>query len=158
MNRKSYPLKSNSPEETLNLGHRLAGYLVPGDVIGLKGELGSGKTVFVQGVGQGLNVSDDITSPSFTLVQEYRGTIPVYHFDFYRLNSISDIEDLDFDGYLERNGLVIIEWAENGEPLIPEHHIEVRFERLFENNHLVESRRSIVISALESRDLNGVIR
>ena len=158
MSRSEFHVILNSPDETLDLGKRLASQLTPGDVISLKGELGSGKTLFTQGVGAGLKVIDSVTSPSFTLVQEYRGTLPVYHFDFYRLNTVADIEDLDFDGYLETGGIVIIEWAEKGEALIPEDRIEIQFDRVFEQGQIVEGKRSVVITYPESRDLSGVIR
>ena len=158
MNRSEFQIISKSPDETLELGRRLAGQLIAGDIVSLKGELGSGKTLFTQGIGVGLNVIDSITSPSFTLVQEYRGTLPVYHFDFYRLNTVADIEALDFDGYLEGNGVVIVEWADKGEALIPEDRIEVQFDRIFEHGKIVEGKRSVAITSPESRNLSGVIR
>ena len=106
--------------ETFEWGNKLAGLLKSGDVVALYGELGSGKTVLAQGICEGLGVKDPVTSPSFTLVQEYTGRLAVAHFDFYRLNSLEEIEALDIDGYFERGGVSIVEWAEKGDPLFPE--------------------------------------
>lgn len=142
-----FEIITRSPDETEQLGCKLAKRLVPGDVISLKGDLGSGKTLFTQGIGSGLHVRDAITSPSFTLVQEYRADIPMYHFDLYRLNSLSDVEDLGFDGYLESGGIVIIEWAEKGDGLIPENHISVEFSRVMEEEkRIAEGKRAIAIT------------
>lgn len=121
---------SDSFEFTLALGRRLATALSAGDVVGLTGELGAGKTMLIKGICAGLGVTDAVTSPTFTLIQEYFGTIPVYHFDFYRLENVSDIEDLGLDMYFDSEGVCLIEWAERGENLLPPDSIRIRIERI----------------------------
>ena len=136
---------STSPEETFRLGREFAGGLKPGSVVAISGELGSGKTVLVQGLCSGLGVSDCVTSPSFTLVQEYRGFCPVYHFDFYRLESVREIEDLDLERYFESGGVSLIEWAERAEPLLPDSRVRIRIERMAAEGRSGQNERRILI-------------
>jgi tRNA threonylcarbamoyladenosine biosynthesis protein TsaE len=107
----SCELRTRSVEETLALGERLAQFLIPGMVIGLDGDLGAGKTCFVKGIARGLGIAeDDIYSPTFTLVAEhYRGRIPLYHIDLYRVEG-GDIEEVGLQAYLGGEGIAIIEW------------------------------------------------
>jgi len=109
-----YKLETPSPECTQQAGYELAGYLRPGDCIPLTGNLGTGKTCFVQGVAKGLEVPDSIhvTSPSFTLVNRYPGIIPIFHADFYRLSSPEDLNDLEFEEILNEDGVTFIEWPQ----------------------------------------------
>jgi tRNA threonylcarbamoyladenosine biosynthesis protein TsaE len=116
---------SESSEATFRKGQELAAALKPGSVVALSGDLGSGKTVLVQGICSGLGVSGVVTSPTFTLIQEYTGRIPVYHFDFYRLNALREIEDLGLSDYFESEGISLIEWAERAGALLPNDKIEV---------------------------------
>lgn len=120
---------SNSPEETILIGKKLARGLKPGDVIALSGDLGSGKTTFTKGVGEGLGVKDPrrINSPTFVLIREYKGRIPLYHFDLYRLDSVKDIEDLAIEEYIYGDGVTIIEWAEKIKEILPKERISVNF-------------------------------
>ena len=138
---------THSPEETFALGKRLAGRLRSGDVVALTGDLGTGKTVLVQGICAGLGVQEPVTSPTFTLVQEYRGTVPVAHIDFYRLHAPGDIAGLDPDGIFESGAVVLIEWAERGLAFVPQDAIDVRMERILENGTVSESKRLIRIRA-----------
>ena len=101
---------SHSETQTRRLGHRLAALLKPGDVLALVGDLGSGKTRWVQGVCQGLDVTDIVNSPTFTLVNEYQGRCPVYHIDLYRLDRVNDFEDIGLDELLYARAVTAIEW------------------------------------------------
>lgn len=108
-------LRSASPEETRSLGVRLGQLLQPGDVILLQGNLGAGKTAFTQGVGAGLGVRETINSPTFTLLKEYMGRIPLHHFDLYRIEDAEELYALGFEDYFGGEGACVVEWAERGE-------------------------------------------
>jgi tRNA threonylcarbamoyladenosine biosynthesis protein TsaE len=116
---------SHSESETREVGARLATVLQPGDVVALYGELGAGKTRLIQGICRGLGVREEVTSPSFVLINEYRGRIPVYHFDFYRLERLEEIAGLGIEEYFDGSGVCLIEWADRAEPLLPPERIEV---------------------------------
>ncbi len=118
---------SSSPEATFEYGRTLGGLLQTGDVIALRGDLGAGKTCFVQGVSMGAGVRDrsQITSPTFTLIQEYQGRLPIYHFDVYRLNREEDLYELGFEEYFYGAGITLIEWAERISSLLPDEHLAV---------------------------------
>jgi tRNA threonylcarbamoyladenosine biosynthesis protein TsaE len=136
---------SESPDATFRLGRGMAGTLGPGSVVAIRGELGSGKTVLVQGICSGLGVTGFVTSPTFTLIQEYHGRLPVYHFDLYRLENLREIEDLDMTGYFESGGVSLIEWAERAGPLLPKGRIEVAIDRVGEKGKILEGSRRIRI-------------
>ena len=119
-------LATTSPEETDAAGERLGATLGPGDVVALSGELGAGKTVFVQGLVRALGVSTGATSPTFVLVNEYRGRLPVHHVDAYRTASLAELLDLGLDEMMDGDGVTVIEWAERLEPLLPARAIRVR--------------------------------
>lgn len=106
--------ETHSPEETQDLGERIGGLLESGDIVLLFGDLGAGKTTLVQGMARGLGVARDeyVRSPSFTLVNQYRGRIPVYHIDLYRIDSSGELDDLGLEELLMSEGVLIIEWAE----------------------------------------------
>jgi tRNA threonylcarbamoyladenosine biosynthesis protein TsaE len=116
---------TRSPEETRKAAGGLAELLLPGDVVSLTGDLGAGKTAFVQGAARALGVSDTVISPTFVLVREYRGDIPVYHVDVYRLNRLQEVLDLGFEDLLDPGGVVFIEWGDAIDPLLPESHLRV---------------------------------
>ena len=116
---------TSSPEETRIVGACLAPSLVPGDVISLTGELGAGKTVFVQGLASAAGVEERVTSPTFTLVHEYKGRYPLVHLDIYRLDSFQEVLDLGFEELLDPNAIIAIEWGEAIAPLLPRRHLEV---------------------------------
>nr|BCX01323.1 MAG: hypothetical protein KatS3mg041_1369 [Bacteroidota bacterium] len=110
-----------APEETQNLGRLLALRLRPGDIVALYGELGAGKTCLVQGICQQLGTGDPITSPTFTLVQEYRSEgWPIYHLDLYRMKRLEELYEIGYEEYLFGEGICLIEWADRMEPLLPE--------------------------------------
>ena len=124
---------THSPEETRELASRIAADLGPGDVLALRGPLGSGKTCFVQGCARGLEVTERyITSPTFVLVREYQGRIPLYHVDLYRLAPGIEIGMLGLEEYLDGDGITAIEWAEKMEECLPERTIGVSIECLDE--------------------------
>ena len=105
---------SNSVAETEELGAQLAARLRPGDVVAYTGDLGAGKTAFVSGMAQGLGVSERVTSPTFTIVNEYEGgRLPLFHFDMYRLGSADELFDIGWEDYLNRGGVCAVEWSEN---------------------------------------------
>jgi tRNA threonylcarbamoyladenosine biosynthesis protein TsaE len=121
-------LITHSPQETRALAALLGPLLAPGDVVALHGELGSGKTEFVHGLAQGLEVPPDqgVASPSFALIHEYRGRLLLIHLDLYRLENQPPEMLPDLEDYLEGGGVVAVEWAERLAPLLPEDHLEVR--------------------------------
>jgi tRNA threonylcarbamoyladenosine biosynthesis protein TsaE len=105
-------LLTYAPEDTAELGRKLGGLLLAGDLICLIGELGAGKTSFAQGVARGLGVEGQVRSPSFTLIHEYYGRLPLYHLDLYRLNDPSELEDLGYEEYFYGDGVALVEWAD----------------------------------------------
>lgn len=103
---------TQSAEETQALGENLGKLLIPGDIILLFGDLGAGKTTFTQGISRGLGMYDYVRSPSFTLINEYAGTVPIYHIDLYRLETFEEIESLGIEEVFNGKGVCIVEWAE----------------------------------------------
>ena len=122
--------ETKSADETERLGFELAESLNPDDVVALYGDLGSGKTGFVSGIARGLNVSKSVKSPSFNIINEYPGDIPLFHIDFYRLEKSAEIEDIGWTEYLDSGGIVIIEWAERVKNVLPSKRIDVYFQIL----------------------------
>ena len=112
-------LTTSSAEETDAAGHRLGATLAPGDVVALSGELGAGKTVFVQGLVRALGVTTGATSPTFVLVNAYRGRVPVHHVDAYRTESLAELIDLGLEEMMDGDGVTVIEWAERLQTLLP---------------------------------------
>ena len=129
---RPFTMVSHSPEDTIDFGARLAGELKPGDVMGLYGELGSGKTTLVRGITRGLGVNERyaVTSPTFVLMNIYPGRVPVYHFDLYRLSGAVDLYDLGFEEYFYGKGVSVVEWAEKAEALLPDSAIRLELRTL----------------------------
>ena len=121
---------TNSPEETIRLGARLAKSLNKGDFIALEGDLGAGKTVFVKGLAKGLGVDDYryVNSPSFVIMREYRGKKDLYHFDVYRLEEKDFYETIDYERYFYNSGITVVEWAEKIKDLFPDEHLEIKIQ------------------------------
>lgn len=157
MEKEVLEIFSESPESTFQYGVRFSRVLRPGDVVGLSGELGAGKTVFIQGLCEGLGVKEPVTSPSFVLIQEYRGSYPVYHFDFYRLESPQEIEALDLNEYFDSNGICVVEWAERAEALFPKNHFFIKIFRIEENGKWSMQKRKIQILFPPGRLSKGVL-
>ena len=107
-------ITTHSADETQALGQKLASRLAPGDVIAYFGDLGAGKTAFTRGLAQGLGITDPVTSPTYTIVNEYTGgRLPLFHFDMYRLGSSDELFDIGWEDYLQRGGVCAVEWSEN---------------------------------------------
>ena len=119
-----------SPEETHALGKRLGAEAKPGDVYTLVGDLGVGKTVFTQGIAEGLGITEPVSSPTFTIVQVYEeGRMPFYHFDVYRIGDIEEMDEIGYEDYFYGDGLCMIEWANLIEEILPERRSEVTIEK-----------------------------
>lgn len=126
---KSYKYESNSDKDTLNLGKTIASFLQNKDIIILSGELGAGKTKFTEGILSYFNLQDEISSPTFTIVNEYiKNNINIYHFDAYRLSDSSEFYEIGGEEYFEK-GICIIEWGELISDAIPEEHLEIKIEK-----------------------------
>jgi tRNA threonylcarbamoyladenosine biosynthesis protein TsaE len=121
---------SRSPEQTQAIGERLGARLTAGAVVACTGELGAGKTCFLQGLARGLGVTSDVTSPTVVLVNQYRGRLPVYHLDAYRTGSLTELVELGLEEMLDGDGVTVIEWADKLLPLLPARTIHVRIEGL----------------------------
>ena len=118
---------ADSVEKTNSLGRELGSVMRAGDMIALSGELGAGKTTFVKALATGLGISeDDVSSPSYTLLNEYDGRIPMYHFDLYRLEGADDVDDLGFDEYMDGDGLAVVEWADVAPQILPSEYLEIK--------------------------------
>ena len=118
-------LAAPSAESMRDLGEAISSMLRGGDVIALTGDLGAGKTTFVQGAARSLGVTDRVVSPTFTLVREYRGALPVYHLDVYRLDRIQEVIDLGIEELLDPNGVTFVEWGDAIEGLLPDDYLEI---------------------------------
>lgn len=119
-----------SPEETQELGQRIGSAAMPGDIYTLVGDLGVGKTVFTQGIAKGLEITEPICSPTFTIVQVYEeGRMPFYHFDVYRIGDIEEMEEISYEDYFYGKGLCMIEWANLIEELLPKERCEIMIEK-----------------------------
>lgn len=130
---KTRIMESNSEIETFLIGERLGKEAVPGDVFTLIGDLGVGKTVFTKGIGSGLEIHEDISSPTFTIIQEYQeGRLPLYHFDVYRIGDVEEMFELGYEDYFYGQGLTLIEWANLIEEIIPQKRTEITIEKNLE--------------------------
>lgn len=138
-----FKFKSDAPARTAELARRLAGVLRPGTVICLDGDLGAGKTLFVQNLAASLGVQGEVTSPTFNLMNLYEdGRLPLVHFDLYRLEQEYELDEIGFYDYVENpDGLVLIEWAEKFPECLPEDHIALQIQRTY-----VENERVLVFS------------
>ena len=141
---------THSPEETEKIGASLGKILTPGTVIAYRGDLGAGKTAFTRGLARGLGCRDQVTSPTYTIVNEYLGgRLPLFHFDMYRLRSSDDLFDIGWDDYLDRGGICAVEWSENVADAM-EDPVTVTIEKIGEN------ARRITIERSENNALTGL--
>lgn len=133
-------IETKSATETINLGKRIGKLLQAGDVVALIGRLGSGKTTLTQGLARGLGVKrkDYVTSPSFTLIKEHKGRIPIYHIDLYRIDNIKEIFNLGYEEYFYGEGVAIIEWADKIRKLLPREVLIINLEIIGENRRKIE--------------------
>ena len=121
-------VQTHSPEETWALAANLANELPPGTVIALHGDLGAGKTCFIQGFAAALGIDEPITSPTYTIIGEYEGRLPLHHIDLYRLSGPEEALGLGLEEYFDANGITAIEWAERAEGLLPPDLLHIRIE------------------------------
>jgi tRNA threonylcarbamoyladenosine biosynthesis protein TsaE len=135
---------SASPAETEALGEKIAAKLNPGNVVALFGGMGMGKTTLTRGLARGLGVPDGVSSPTFALVHEYEGRVPVYHFDMYRVQNWDDLYSTGFFDYLDTGGILIVEWSENIENALPETSIQIRI-----SLGTTENKREITIEGVK---------
>lgn len=127
--RENINIETASPEETKKLGRSLARILRADDVVSFSGVLGAGKTCLIKGIAVGLGIGEDsVRSPSYTLINEYEGKIPLYHFDLYRMHDSSELHNIGWDDYLMRNGIVVVEWGEKAEDQMPKNRIDINIE------------------------------
>lgn len=124
---------TKSPEETSELAFFLASHLKPGAVVCLSGDLGAGKTLFVKSAAKALGVEEEVTSPTFALVNVYQGALTVYHFDLYRLRRVEELLDIGFDEYVNGKGISLIEWPDEFKAALPEQYLWIEISRLTEN-------------------------
>ena len=128
---------THSPEETEALGEKLGKVLPAGSIVAYRGDLGAGKTAFTRGLARGLGYTQQVTSPTYTIVNEYLGgRLPLFHFDMYRLHSSDDLFDIGWDDYLDRNGVCAVEWSENVADAM-EDSLLVTIEKLGENQRRI---------------------
>ena len=129
---------TNSEAETIYEGERLGRSLKPGSVVAFYGGLGAGKTAFTRGLASGLGINISVSSPTFTIVNEYPGKIPLFHFDMYRLENENELFDIGWDDYLERGGVCAVEWSEKVPGAFPPDTIKVKIESLDNNKRKLE--------------------
>ena len=123
-------IETNTPQETFCVGKKIGENARPGQIYTLTGDLGGGKTVFTQGVAAGLGITEPISSPTFTIIQEYEtGRLPLYHFDVYRIGDIEEMEEIGYDDYFFGKGICLIEWANLIEEILPENLIQITIEK-----------------------------
>ncbi|MGM8213845.1 tRNA (adenosine(37)-N6)-threonylcarbamoyltransferase complex ATPase subunit type 1 TsaE [Virgibacillus sp. W0430] len=128
-------VKTGSEQETIRLAAKLAMYLKPGDVLTLEGDLGVGKTTFTKGIAEGLGIKRVVTSPTFTIVKEYKGELPLYHMDAYRLEH-SD-EDIGFEEYFSGKGITVVEWAQFIDEFMPVERLNIKIDYVSEHERIV---------------------
>lgn len=128
---------THSPEQTQSAAAQLAGALKPGDIIAMRGEMGAGKTAFVHGLADGLQVDGEVASPTYSIVNEYPGKIPLYHFDMYRIYDADELYTTGFFDYLQLGGVCVVEWSENIDWALPENTIIVEIEKLSETDRKI---------------------
>ncbi len=124
---------SNSDDETMDFGTKIGSIAKPGLIITLSGDLGTGKTVLARGIARGLGIDEPITSPTFTILHQYNGRLPLYHFDMYRLDNEDEIFELGFEEFIYGDGVAVIEWPENMGDLYPQEYVGIELDRIDEN-------------------------
>lgn len=147
---------TRSAEETFMLGKKIGTLACPGDVYTLVGDLGVGKTVFTQGMAEGLEICEPISSPTFTIVQVYEeGRLPFYHFDVYRIGDIEEMDEIGFEDYVYGDGVSLIEWSNLIEEILPKQRIRLKIEKDLERGF---DYRQITIEGIEENLLGEMLR
>ncbi len=129
---------SNSVAETEVLGERLGKVVRPNMIIAMSGDLGAGKTAFVRGLAKGMGLKARVTSPTFSIVNEYLGALPLYHFDMYRLTSEEDLFDIGWEDYIRKGGVCVVEWSERVSGAIDDNAIRLDIRRIDDNTRQIE--------------------
>ncbi|MBI5124197.1 MAG: tRNA (adenosine(37)-N6)-threonylcarbamoyltransferase complex ATPase subunit type 1 TsaE [Candidatus Omnitrophica bacterium] len=148
-------LISKSVDETIDLGAKLAKKLKKGDIVALVGDLGAGKTVFTKGIAKGLGVKNAryVNSPTFVIIKEYKGKLPLYHFDLYRLDHYTSFDEMNYEEYFYGAGVTVIEWADKIRKILPKKYIEVKLAVAGENKREILIKSSLR-GALKGRRSN----
>jgi tRNA threonylcarbamoyladenosine biosynthesis protein TsaE len=151
---------THSPEETQTIASQLAGFLTAGDVICLHGDLGAGKTTFTQGLARGLGITDVVNSPTFSLVSEYKGRLPLYHMDVYRLGEHAADEPLGYEEYFYGDGVTVVEWSELIQSILPDErfHITIRILDDGERSINITGEGERPVSLIKEWEQHGVSR
>jgi tRNA threonylcarbamoyladenosine biosynthesis protein TsaE len=149
---KQVEIISHSPEQTQKFGVSIGELAQPGDIFLLVGGLGAGKTCLTQGIAWGLNIKEYAASPSFVVIRELYGRLPLYHIDFYRLDHLEEIAELGLDDYLYGNGVSVVEWAEKGLSLLPPEHL------LIEMSYVSDTERRLKLKPSGKRYRNIVVQ
>ena len=142
-------ITSHSPEETIEFGKKIGALIRGGDIIAYKGSMGAGKTTFTRGLCVGMGLPDEVTSPTFALVNEYRGRITLYHFDMYRIMGADDLETTGFYDYIGEDSVLAVEWSENIEDCLPEGTIFITL------GHIAENTRTLTVDGDERFETVG---
>ena len=151
-------LLSHSPDQTREFGTRIGESAMPGDIFLLSGRLGAGKTCLTQGIAWGLGIKEYALSPTFVIVRELHGRLPLYHIDLYRLTRIEEIAELGLDDYLYGNGICVVEWAEKGSGILPVEHLSIEISYLSDTERSFQFKPSgerYIKMAAELRALFG---
>ena len=138
-------ISTASRDGTISLGERIGRSLKAGDIVALHGDLGAGKTTLIQGIARGLGVKGWVTSPTFTIINEFKGRLVLYHIDLYRIDKMEDALEVEIEEYFEKGGVTVIEWSEKIRPLLPARTIEINIEIVSDNE------RKIKIKGLEMK-------
>ncbi|WP_050354020.1 tRNA (adenosine(37)-N6)-threonylcarbamoyltransferase complex ATPase subunit type 1 TsaE [Gottschalkia purinilytica] len=139
-------ITTSSPEETKNIGYRLGKLLKGGEIICMNGDLGAGKTTLTQSIAEGLEVNDYVTSPTFTIVNEYEGRHKLYHFDVYRIGEIDEMYDLGYEEYFYSDGVTIIEWSSMIEEILPKERLNIEIRKGYSSDN-----RELIINSFGER-------
>lgn len=131
-------ISTHSRRQTVLLGERIGRSLKPNDIVALSGELGAGKTTLAQGIAKGLGIKDWVTSPTFTIINEFKGTINLYHVDLYRIGKIEEALEVEIEEYFTKGGVTVIEWSEKIRPLLPAGMIDIGIKMVSENDREFE--------------------
>ena len=129
-----YKVKTHSIEETIELAQNFESEKFPNMIICLDGELGAGKTIFTKGIAQALGIKENVTSPTFTIIKEYEGELPLYHMDVYRLDGVTD--GIGIEEYFTKGGIVVIEWADTIKDILPKERLDIKIKVVDENDRL----------------------
>ena len=144
-------LRTSSPEETRAFGARLAEKLLPGDVLILRGDMGAGKSELTRGIARGLGVPGYITSPTFTILQVHEGgRLPLYHFDWYRIEDPEELYELSMDEYLHMAGVSVVEWAERAPEAVPDDYLEITLTPLSDEEREITLRSAGAFRGIEA--------